>query len=123
LNENLEIIFMSETVTKILGYKFHDIKNFHFDSLLTHSVDFTTALQNLEKEPEGSSITDRIYMKNTRGKVIFTEVVVKNCLKNPRIKGLLINARDISESEKAKLNEIQASQRYTQLVQNSPDLL
>ncbi|RYD58571.1 MAG: PAS domain-containing sensor histidine kinase [Sphingobacteriales bacterium] len=100
LNENLELVFASESIYKVTGFVPNEVlgmKGFCF----THPDDqelMDAVLNDVLKEP-GRSRTVTYRRQKKDGRYIWCERVVTNLLHDPAIKGLVSNLRDVNEKK------------------------
>jgi PAS domain S-box-containing protein len=115
--------YISPSVEKILGYSQNemigksDIAFVHKESVDVVNNMFQSLLNN-PFEP----ITIQYIYKKKDGDEIWIESTGKNLLKDAAIKGILINARDITERKRAEMEQRMRSQMQA-LSENSPDLI
>ncbi len=122
-NSNLKLVFISPSVTKILGYSPQEMMSGKDMDRLTRKgeqtiAEFFEALQGKSKESRTIQYT---FMKKD-GEKIFLEVTGRNLLDDPAIQGIIVNSQDITERKRAEKEERMRSKMQA-LSENSPDMI
>jgi PAS domain S-box-containing protein len=98
-----KVVYHSPSVINVLGYKPEDriglkgFQNVHPDDLNIVMNEFKNAVII-----PGYSASVIFRMKNNKGEYRFFESRVNSQLNNPNVNGIIVNTRDITESEKSK---------------------
>jgi len=118
-----EIIYVSPSVTHILGYSPQEmIEGKGYERLTNNDVRaFKKLIQDSIAHPEKVKMLQYSFVKKD-GKKIYLESTAKYFLDNPAINGILINTRDITEKIRAEREE-RLKTRMQSLSENSLDLI
>ena len=122
-NSNLKLVYISPSVTKILGYSPQEMMSGKDMDRLTRKgeqtiAEFFEALQGKSKESRTIQYT---FMKKD-GEKIFLEATGRNLLEDPAIQGIIVNSQDITERKRAEKEERMRSKMQA-LSENSPDMI
>ncbi len=122
-DEQLNLKYISPSVTKILGYTPEEMMEGKDLDRLTRRGE--TELRNmfnaLLKEPEKPQKIQYSYMRKD-GQKIFLETIGRNLIQDPAISGIILNSQDITARKKAEKEERMRS-RMQSLSENSTDLI
>jgi PAS domain S-box-containing protein len=122
-SENMELMYESPSVTKILGYSPEEMMGGKDMDRLTRKGEqamrqmFKQLLSN-PNEPVSFQYT---YMKKD-GQKIFLETTGRNLLNDPAIQGIILNSTDITERKRAEKEERMRSKMQA-LSENSLDMI
>ncbi|MGE5658130.1 MAG: PAS domain-containing protein [Actinomycetota bacterium] len=117
-----QIRYVSPAVERILGYKPQDrIGKFHGE--LLHPDDVAAWQLYFAKLLETSGTLPPIeYRKcHKNGSWVYLEVIASNLLKNSHLKGLVINARDITERKQVEVALLKSSQQIIKVLESITD--
>lgn len=122
-NRDLELTYISPSVTSILGYTPEEMVQGMDKQRLTkrgeESLD--ELFQNLLYNANDSYTIQYNFMKKN-GEKIYLEVTGRNLLSDPAINGIILNMQDITERKRAEKEERMKSKMQA-LSENSPDLI
>lgn len=122
-DEKGTIQYVSPSVTGILGYDEAELVG----TLETNRIhpkgfeDFEQMFQMLLTEKSKNQTVQYSYLSK-QGEYIWLEVTGKNLLDEPAVKGIVLNARDITERRNAEKESRMRSQMQS-LSENSPDVI
>ena len=122
-DEKGNIIYVSPSVKNILGYDPNELlnenitKRIHEKGVETVEKMFT----DLNNNPAETVSAQYTYVK-TDGSSVWVESTGRNLIKNPYIKGILINTVDITERRKAEKEQRERAKMQA-LSENSPDVI
>jgi PAS domain S-box len=122
-DESLKLIYISPSVTTILGFTPEEMmKGKDFDRLTRKGE---TELRNMFKQlleyPSDSITIQYTYLKKD-GQKIFLETTGRNLLTDSAIHGIILNSQDITERKRAEKEERMKSKMQS-LSENSLDLI
>jgi PAS domain S-box-containing protein len=116
--------FINPTVEPVLGYKPEElIGESVFDLLDPADVPALVRLFARQMRKFGASITGEIRCRDKAGSWHILEVTATNLLHNPIIRGIVINARDVTKRKQAEAKLKQADRRYRQLFEQAHDAI
>ena len=115
--------YASSSTKKVIGYDEKELvgKNI-FD--IVHPADITRVIgifKETLKKKIGPVIRFRIKCKNGEWKTI--EATSSNMLHDPKIKGLIVNARDVTDRKEAEDDLRKSEEKWRSLVENAPDII
>ncbi len=122
-DENLNLMYQSPSVQRILGYSFEEMNHGKYFDRLTRKgeQEIRNMFKQLMENPLEVITIQYIYMKKD-GQKIFLETTGRNLLHDSAIKGLLLNSQDITERKRAEKEERMKSKMQS-LSENSLDLI
>lgn len=122
-NKDLELSYISPSVTSILGFTPEEmVQGMDKDRLTKKGEESLDELfQNLLYNPNESYTIQYTFMKKN-GDKIYLEVTGRNLLSDPAISGIILNMQDITERKRAEKEERMKSKMQA-LSENSPDLI
>jgi PAS domain S-box-containing protein len=122
-DEKLKLVYISPSVTGILGYTTEEMMRGKDMDRLTRKGEnsLRNMFQQLLDNPTESYTIEYTYMIKD-GKKIYMESTGRNLLNNPAIKGIILNSRDITERKRAEKEERMKSKMQA-LSENSLDAI
>ena len=122
-DENQNLVYISPSVTKILGFSPEEMMNGKDIDRLTRKGEYELRqlFKQLLEDPSKSVSIQYTYMKKD-GEKIFIECSGRNLLSDPAIKGIILNSRDITERKRAEREE-RLKSKMQSLSENSLDLI
>lgn len=98
INPDGKIIFISESIEKVLGYKKEEIvgKNIYDFYKGEEAIKLSKMIDMVSNKPDIKAQEDFIFI-NKAGKELILEVIMRNLLNEPFVQGIVINFRDISK--------------------------
>ncbi|MBN1184060.1 MAG: PAS domain S-box protein, partial [Bacteroidales bacterium] len=122
-DKELNLIYISPSVTKIYGYTPDEmIKGKDLDRLTRKGeAEVREMFKILLEKPNESQSLQYTYMKKD-GKKVFIETIGRNLLDDPAIKGIILNSQDITARKKAEKEERMRSKMQS-LSENSTDMI
>jgi PAS domain S-box-containing protein len=122
-DENLNLMYQSPSVKKILGYTPDEMSHGKYFDRLTRKgeQEIRNMFKQLIENPLEVITIQYTYMKKD-GQKIFLETTGRNLLHDPAIKGILLNSQDITERKRAEKEERMKSKMQS-LSENSLDLI
>ena len=117
------IQYVSPSVTKILGYSENELVNTNEQTRIHPKgiEEFETMIQSLLKDKSQIVTAEYSYLSK-HGEYTWLEVTGRNMLEEPAVKGIVFNARDITERRTAEKESRMRSQMQS-LSENSPDII
>ena len=109
LNRDGTIRYQSPSSDQVLGYKPEDLYGLSAFEMI-HPEDHSRVYEELEKilnNPGGNSSPVQLKYRHADGSWRLVEAIANNLLKDPRIEGILINSRDITDRETSENNDRQ----------------
>ncbi len=122
-DKNRKLIFISPSVTSILGYNPREMmKGKDYERLaLDGKEKFQELFDALDREPEKASTVQYSFLTK-EGTTIALQTTGSNLLDDPSVEGYLLNTRDITESTRAEREERMRT-RMQSLSENSLDMI
>lgn len=122
-NEKMELIYESPSVIKILGFTPEEMMSGKDMDRLTRKGEtaMRTMFKQLLADPTTPVTFQFTYMKKN-GQKIFLEITGRNLLDDSAIKGIILNATDITERKRAEKEERMRSKMQA-LSENSLDMI
>ncbi len=122
-DENLNLMYQSPSVKKILGYSPEEMSHGKYFDRLTRKgeQEIRNMFKQLMENPLEVLTIQYTYMKKD-GQKIFLETTGRNLLHDPAIKGILLNSQDVTERKRAEKEERMKSKMQS-LSENSLDLI
>jgi len=122
-DENLSITYQSPSVKKILGFTPEEMMHGKDFNQLTRKgeIEMRMMFNKLSEFPEEPVTIQVVFMKKNNDK-IFMETTGRNLMKDPAIRGYLINSQDITERKRAEKEERMRSKMQS-LSENSLDII
>lgn len=121
IDENANITYESPSHKNVLGYEFGELigsnvfKLVHPDDIERIQYQF---INILDKPDVVEKVNFKFLHKN--GNWIYLEGTAKNLLKSPKIKGVIVNYRDVTERRKSELSLLESELRLRRTITNSP---
>ena len=114
------IHYISPSVHRILGYKQEDLYGKSVFKYI-YIKDQKKAQQRLAEsfQNSGKPIYVELKIKHSKGNWVDFEVIANNLVDDPSIKGIVINARDITERKKAETEILTSEAKYRSLVEDA----
>ncbi|MDY0254296.1 MAG: PAS domain S-box protein [Tenuifilaceae bacterium] len=118
-----KLIYISPSVTKILGYTPNEMMSGKDMDRLTRrgEQDINEMFKKLLEAPLVPITIQYTFMKKD-GTKLFLEVTGRNLLDDPAINGIILNSQDITERKRAEKEERMRSKMQA-LSENSPDMI
>lgn len=118
-----KLVYISPSVTKILGYTPHEMMSGKDIDRLTRKgeIDINDMFQKLLDSPMVPITIQYAFMKKDGSKT-FLEVTGRNLLEDSAINGIVLNSQDITERKRAEKEERMRSKMQA-LSENSPDMI
>ncbi len=124
INPDNTFRYLSPAVERLLGYTPDEvIERMGFDHV--HPDDRAAAVAayaDLLENPD-ELLSVRYRLRHRDGSWRFVEALGKNCLRNPAIRAVILNIRDITEQKSLEDALRSSEERYRLLVQNSSDII
>jgi PAS domain S-box-containing protein len=117
------ITYVSDSAERIVGYSPADLVG---TSLLEYiDKSHLEPVRRLLHTNGKSSVTGPIEfsLRRADGSLVWLEAVGSNLLSDPTIRGIVLNARDVSERKRADLALRESEERYRDLFDNASDLV
>jgi PAS domain S-box-containing protein/putative nucleotidyltransferase with HDIG domain len=123
-DDNYHVLFESPSLARMTGYTREEWLGTTPSQWPIHPDDLAstaTLLENLRIQP-GSAISDvRIRFKHKDGSWHIIEATGQNLLQDPKVKGIVVNFRDVTERLKAEEDLKASEQRFRALIENATD--
>ncbi len=124
LDDKGMILYESPSAERILGQKPEQLEGTSFADLI-HPDDMQQAISLSESvmENQGKIVTCQLRVKHKDGSWRAVEATAKNLIHDPRLGGIVVNYRDITESKKARQELEQSEKKYRLLAENLSDVI
>jgi PAS domain S-box-containing protein/putative nucleotidyltransferase with HDIG domain len=124
LDDKGMILYESPSAERILGQKPEQLEGTSFSDLI-HPDDMQQAVSLFESvmETQGKTVACQLRVKHKDGLWRAVEATAQNLLHDPRIGGIVVNYRDITESKKAQQELEQSEKKYRLLAENLSDVI
>jgi PAS domain S-box-containing protein len=122
LSEDLQVLTMSPSVGKILGYKPADFigRNVHDLKIIFSQESLEQGLANIDRILNGSIVTSSVYQFIARDQTIkHIEISGSPLVRNGKIIGIIGIARDITDRKLAEEELRQAERSYRSIFENA----
>jgi len=126
LDSSGNLLYESPSMERITGYKLEDWVGKPVGDWLLHPDDLAAITSLLEKvlgQPDANSEEVSVRFKHKDGTWHYLEGTVRNLLKDPKVGGLVINYRDVTERVRAEQTVRESEERFRALVQNIQDVI
>jgi PAS domain S-box-containing protein len=116
------IRYESPSVERVLGFKPEERIGTHIGEYV-HPDDSAAARESIETSARapGSVVTFELRVRHKAGGWRTLEIAGTNHLDDPRVRGLVGNARDVTERKQAEADLRESEERYRNLVELSPE--
>jgi len=124
LNEDGTMGYLSPSLERISGFKQEErlrenaLQFFHPDDLPRVMEAFARGLQ----QPGHTDVVEYRW-QHKDGSWHWQEAIATNLLEDPAVRGIVVNARDITDRKKAEEALRESEERYRSLVETSPDCI
>lgn len=124
LDEDLTIRYVSPSVKKISGYDPEEALGRNALEFF-YPEDTQAVVDSFRPDLENKGITEiaRYRYRHKDGSIRWQEAVAVNLLDDPAVRGIVVNARDVTESEEAKRALAESEELFRALVETSPDAI
>ena len=121
-----KLLYESPSMERITGYKLEDWLGKAVDDWLLHPGDMAAMVSLLEKllsHPEVASEDVSVRFKHKDGSWHFLEGTVRNLLGDPKVNGLVINYRDVTERRRAEEAVRESEEKFRTLFDSAGDAI
>jgi PAS domain S-box-containing protein len=123
LDTNGTYLYISQTTTTVLGFGIDEHLGLNVAEFI-HPEDLEKTLDSLNKiKTEKRIALEPFRFQNSKKEWRWMETVLTNMLENPAIKGIVANARDITDKITQEQQIVLSEQRFKALVQEGSDLI
>ncbi len=122
LNHQGDITYASPSVEKVFGYKVHEFLGFNiFDFIHNNdSPRLNNALTD-DIRSSGSNVDFEVRCQHENGQWLNCQMVAQNLIKDPAVRGIVLNIRDITPRKQAERARNDLEEMYSTLITASPD--
>lgn len=122
LDEDLRIRYLSPSVKRISGYALEEVQGMSGLDFI-HPDDVPSVVERFTVQLRSGGVTDRAEFRwrHKDGSYRWHEAVACNLLDDPAVRGIVVNARDVTERREAEERLRESEERYRSLVETSPD--
>lgn len=122
LNHQGDITYASPSVEKVFGYKVHEFLGFNiFDFIHNNdSPRLNNALTD-DIRSSGSNVDFEVRCQHENGQWLSCQMVAQNLIKDPAVRGIVLNIRDITPRKEAERARNDLEEMYSTLITASPD--
>lgn len=124
MDEDMTIRYISPSVERISGYTVEEALGRNALDFF-HPEDVQEIVDAFLRDLEEKGVTEkaRFRYRHKDGTFRWHEATAFNLLDDPAVRGIVVNARDVTESEEAKRALAESEERYRTLVETSPDTI
>lgn len=122
LNYQGDITYASPSVEKVFGYKVHEFLGFNIFDFIHHkdSSRLNNALTD-DIRSSGSNVVFEVRCQHESGQWLSCQMVAQNLIKDPAVRGIVLNIRDITPRKQAERARNDLEEMYSTLITASPD--
>ncbi len=122
LDEDLKIRYLSPSVRRISGYSLEEVQGMSSLDFI-HPDDVPSLVDRFMGQLQAGRVTERAEYRwrHKDGTYRWQEAVACNLLDDPAVRGIVVNARDVTERREAETRLRESEARYRSLVETSPD--
>lgn len=122
LDEDLKIRYLSPSAQKISGYTLEEVAGKSGLDFI-HPDDVPRLVERFTAQLESNGVTEtaEYRWRHRDGTYRWQEAVACNLLDDPAVRGIVVNARDVTERHEAEMRLRESEERYRSLVETSPD--
>ena len=122
LNHQGDITYASPSVEKVFGYKVHEFLGFNIFDFIHHkdSPRLNDALTD-DIRSSGSNVDFEVRCQHENGQWLSCQMVAQNLIKDPAVRGIVLNIRDITPRKQAERARSDLEEMYSTLITASPD--
>lgn len=124
LNENIQIIYASQSIKHILGYSVKDSTNLNFKEFILpdDSSFFDDSVKSILSDSK-QTLSQLIYrVRHKDGSTHWIESNMSNLLYEPSIKGIVINFKDVTERIQAEQQLIKEKELLNSIINSLPGI-
>lgn len=119
-----KLTFLSPSVASILGYTVEEMMAHKNLGELTHPDDVEYLTKSFAKITRPGELANATYRTRAKdGNYRWVEVIIKNAINNPAVKGYIINYRDVTDQKQSRTELAASERRYRFLADNSSDII
>lgn len=124
LDRDLVIRYLSPSVERISGYTVEEALGRGALEFF-HPKDLNAVVGEIARELEEKGVAENIQFRwrHKDGSYRWHEATVFDLLEDPDVRGIVVNARDITDRKRAELALQESEERYRRLVETSPDAI
>ncbi|HSO25215.1 MAG TPA: PAS domain S-box protein [Methanobacteriaceae archaeon] len=122
LNHQGDITYASPSVEKVFGYKVHEFLGFNIFDFIHYkdSPRLNDALTD-DIRSSGSNVDFEVRCQHENGQWLSCQMVAQNLIKDPAVRGIVLNIRDITPRKQAERARSDLEEMYSTLITASPD--
>ncbi|MDI6873450.1 sensor histidine kinase [Candidatus Solincola sp.] len=124
LDEDLKIRYLSPSVKRVSGYTPEEVAGRSSLDFI-HPEDVPSLVDRFTHQLKNGGVTERAEYRwrHKDGTYRWQEAVACNLMEDPAVRGIVVNARDITERREAETKLRESEERYRSLVETSPDAI
>ncbi len=122
LNHHGDITYASPSVEKVFGYKVHEFLGFNiFDFIHNNDVPRLNGVLINDINGSGSNADFEVRCQHEGGEWLTCQIIVQNLIKDPAVRGIVLNIRDLTPRKQAEMARNDLEEMYSTLITASPD--
>jgi PAS domain S-box-containing protein len=122
LNEQGDITYVSPSAERVFGFKVHEILGFNIFDFIHHQDTPLASMALSEQIKEsGSNVEFEVRYQHEDGTWCICQMVAQNLLRDPAVRGIVINARDITPRKVAERARNDLEEMYRTFLMASQD--
>jgi PAS domain S-box-containing protein len=122
LNHQGDITYASPSVEKVFGYKVHEFLGFNiFDFIHNGDAPELKGVLINDINGSGSNSDFEVRCQHEDGEWLTCQIIVQNLIKDPAVRGIVLNIRDLTPRKQAEMARNDLEEMYSTLITASPD--
>lgn len=122
LNHQGDITYASPSVERVFGYKVHEFLGFNiFDFIHNNDAPRLNGVLIEDIKGSGSNADFEVRCQHEGGEWLTCQIIVQNLIKDPAVRGIVLNIRDLTPRKQAETARNDLEEMYSTLITASPD--
>ncbi|MDO9046068.1 MAG: PAS domain S-box protein [Methanobacteriaceae archaeon] len=122
LNHQGDITYASPSVDRVFGYKVHEFLGFNiFDFIHNADAPRLNGVLIDDINGSGSDADFEVRCQHENGEWLTCQIIVQNLIKDPAVRGIVLNIRDLTPRKQAEMARNDLEEMYSTLITASPD--
>jgi len=122
LNHQGDITYASPSVERVFGYRVHEFLGFNiFDFIHNDDAPRLNDVLIDDIKGSGSNADFEVRCQHEDGEWLTCQIIVQNLIKDPAVRGIVLNIRDLTPRKQAETARNDLEEMYSALITASPD--